>query len=89
MIRCYEVERNVDILGPVRITIAKGRYETSDEFIQSRISKYPGVRLVASRADEPIGIGDNPFPPAPGDPIVTSVVGLQMKEKKNCLTETK
>jgi hypothetical protein len=80
MLKTYELACNIDIMCSPRITIAKGRFETSDPHVQRVIGHYPGVTFVSERPDEPIGIGTS-FAHVESV-VVTNSCGLQMKEKR-------
>jgi hypothetical protein len=80
MLKTYDLSVNLDIMCSPRITICKGRFQTSDPFVQRVIGRYPGVTLVSERPDEPIGVRDVAFPVA--QPVVVSNGGLQIKERQ-------
>jgi hypothetical protein len=87
MIATYEIERPVDILGEgPRVTLAAGRYSTSDAAVQRKIGHYPGIRLISLESE-------NPAPCAGGEPAgihraappeveVRNHCGIQFKEKR-------
>ena len=79
MLKTYELACNIDIMCSPRITIAKGRFETSDPHVQRVIGHYPGVTFISERPDEPVGIGTS-FPVV--QPVVVSNGGLQVKERR-------
>jgi hypothetical protein len=49
----FELSCNIDILGSPRITVSKGKYDTSDERVIRRLRGYPGVTLLRTESENP------------------------------------
>jgi hypothetical protein len=84
MIAHYEISTPIDILGEgPRVTLAAGRYSTSDAAIQRKIGHYPGIRLLRLESENPAPCaggeapGVRPAPPA--ETQVRAVPGIQFK----------
>jgi hypothetical protein len=82
----YEIERPVDIIGEgPRVTLAAGRYSTSDAAIQRKIGHYPGIRLISMESETAAATAGGTI--GPGAVVSSEVevrnhVGIQLREKR-------
>jgi hypothetical protein len=86
MVNTYFIERAVDVMSTPRVTVGRGRFQTSDPHVQRILSGYPGVTLISTE-DEP---ARRPLTPAEGlslygpgpEPVRVTAGGVQMKERR-------
>lgn len=80
----YMIDRPVNVIrGQRHVVLAVGKYLTSDPEIVRIIHSYPHVRFLGSVPTPAAAAPSaNLFGPAPEPVIVTSQVGLQMKQKR-------
>jgi hypothetical protein len=88
MLNKYFIERSIDVMsqsGP-RVTVGRGRFQTSDPHVIRTLSRYPGVTLISSEPEptqRPLTAAEGLALYGPGpEPVRISPGGVQMKEPK-------
>ena len=82
----FELSCNVDIMGNPRITASKGRFDSNDPRVITKLRGYPGVTLIRTESEAPPifagGEVAGTHRKAPPEVEVRNHCGIQFKEKR-------